>query len=368
MNLMAALTLLSNIMKAENREKQGPALMVALVVLIVLTVIVAVGVGAVEISAAQVIHILTKQLGFGISEAYDDSLRENVVMQIRLPRVFLGLLVGSGLGIAGALMQGVFRNPLADPGLIGVSSGAALAASLYIVLGDQLAGLVGAWADMVATPVCAFFGALGVTYLVWRMGSIGNRVSVPRLLLAGIAINSLAGAVIGSLTLVATDSELRDLTFWSLGSLNGATWETVITAALGILPVMLFAPGLARSLDAWLLGEAEAGHLGVNVVRLKRVAVCTTALAVGAAVAVSGMIGFIGLVIPHLIRLTLGPGHRYLLPGSALLGALVLLGSDMLARTVIMPVEVPIGIVTALGGAPFFLLLLHKSRNTGLLG
>jgi iron complex transport system permease protein len=265
-------------------------------------------------------------------------------------------------------MQGIFRNPLADPGLIGVSSGAALAASLYIVLGDQLVNHVGEWADIVATPICAFFGALGVTFLVWRMGSIGNRVSVPRLLLAGIAINALAGAVIGSLTLVATDSELRDLTFWSLGSLNGATWETVVTAALGIMPVMIFAPGLARSLDAWLLGEAEAGHLGVNVVRLKRVAVCTTALAVGAAVAVSGMIGFIGLVIPHLIRLTLGPGHRYLLPGSALLGALVLLASDMLARTIIMPVEVPIGIVTALGGAPFFLLLLHRSRNTGLLG
>ena len=354
--------------KAQQKLNYSALLLSSIFGLIILTFIVAVGLGAVDISAPQVVHLIIKQLGLGIAEEYDDSLRESVLMQIRLPRVCLGLLVGGGLGIAGALMQGVFRNPLADPGLIGVSSGAALAASLYIVLGDQLGVYLGEWADMVATPICAFSGALGVTYLVWRMGSIGNRVSVSRLLLAGIAINSLAGAVIGSLTLVATDSELRDLTFWSLGSLNGATWETVLTAAIGIMPVMFFAPGLARSLDAWLLGEAEAGHLGVNVVRLKRVAVCTTALAVGSAVAVSGIIGFIGLVIPHLIRLTLGPGHRFLLPGSALLGALVLMASDILARTVIIPIEVPIGIVTALGGAPFFLLLLHKSRGTGLLG
>ncbi|MEC9466767.1 MAG: iron ABC transporter permease, partial [Myxococcota bacterium] len=171
--------------------------------------------------------------------------------------------------------------------------------------------------------------------------------------------------LIGLLTLVATDSELRDLTFWSLGSLNAATWTTVGTAALGVAPVLIVAPSLAKSLDAWLLGEAEASHLGVDTDQLKRLAVGSCALAVGAAVAVSGIIGFIGLVIPHLIRMVLGPSHRHLLVGSALLGALVLMLADVLARTLVAPIEIPIGLVTALGGSPFFLYLLQRSRLLG---
>ncbi len=326
-----------------------------------LVFIFAVGLGAVSIAPSQIFEVLFHALGATLDETLVDPLRKAVILEIRLPRVMLGALIGAGLGIAGALMQGIFRNPLADPGLIGVSSGAALAASTFIVLGQYIVPILGEWSQYVGTPIAAFLGSLTVTYLVWRMGTVGNRVSVGRLLLGGVAINALVGAVIGLLTLVASDTQLRDLTFWSLGSLNGATWVSVGTAAIGILPVVLIAPRLAKALDAWLLGEAEARHLGVDIVRLKRLAVGTTALAVGASVAVAGMIGFIGLVIPHLVRLSLGPGHRLLLPGSALLGALLLVASDIFARTVAVPIEVPIGIVTALGGAPFFLLLLYRS-------
>ena len=351
------------ILQSSVRRASRSLLVLLMVGTIISTIILGAGIGALDVPSKQVFDILIKPFGLVLFGAPVDELREAVVLQIRLPRVFLGLIVGAGLGISGALMQGVFRNPLADPGLIGVSSGAALAASLYIVLGDRLANIFGQWLTLVATPFCAFTGALTVTYIVWRMGTVGNRISVSRLLLAGIAINALVGAVIGGLTLVATDSELRDLTFWSLGSLNGATWQTVITATLGILPVILIAPRLSKSLDVWLLGEAEAHHLGVNVQNLKRLAVGTTALAVGAAVAAAGIIGFIGLVIPHLVRLTLGPGHRYLLPGSAMLGAVLLVVADLIARTIIAPIEVPIGIITALSGAPFFLFLLHHSKD-----
>ena len=328
--------------------------------------VIAVGLGAVAVSPSQIADVLLLEFGLPVEPGLVDPLRQAVITEIRLPRVALGALVGAGLGIAGALMQGIFRNPLADPGLIGVSSGAALAASIFIVLGHRIVPTLGPWAEHVGTSVAAFVGSLLVTYLVWRMGTVNHRISVGRLLLGGVAINALVGAVIGLLTLIASDTQLRDLTFWSLGSLNGATWRNVGTAALGILPVMIVAPRLAQALDAWLLGEAEARHLGVDVMRLKRIAVGTTALAVGASVAVAGMIGFIGLVIPHLVRLALGPGHRLLLPGSALLGALLLVASDVLARTVVVPIEVPIGIVTALGGAPFFLLLLYRSGQGNL--
>ena len=354
-------TLLSQL-KEVRRER---SMTLTLSILIFFGILLNLGIGALQVSVAEVFQILSEPFGLSFDARVDD-VKEAVVLHIRLPRVFLGLIVGGGLGIAGAFMQGIFRNPLADPGLIGVSAGAALAASLFIVLGSLIEPLAGEWGLSIGTPLCAFVGALSITYLVWRMGTQGNRVSVSRLLLAGIAINALVGAVIGSLTLVATDSQLRDLTFWSLGSLNSANWPTVISTALGVLPIALITPKVAKSLDAWLLGEAESHHLGVDIIRLKRLVVGATALAVGSAVAAAGIIGFIGLVVPHLIRLTFGPGHRFILPGSGLLGALILIIADLLARTVIAPVEVPIGIITALGGAPFFLLLLHTTKQGDL--
>ena len=335
--------------------------------LILVSFVIALGQGSVDATLGRVLGVVLHQLGLMGPLDPQDPILESVIMQIRLPRMVLALVVGAGLGLGGALMQGVFRNPLADPGLIGVSSGGALAASLFIVFAGGLTSDVGGWVRLMGTPVMAFAGALGVTYLVWHLGTVGGRVLVSRLLLAGIAINALAGAAIGCLTLVATDTELRDLIFWSLGSLNGATWTTVLMSALGVLPAVLLAPRLARSLDAWLLGEVEAQHLGVDVVQLKRRAVGVTALAVGTAVAAAGIIGFVGLVIPHMIRLLLGPGHRYLLPGSALLGAWLLMGADVFARLVASPLEIPIGVVTALVGAPFFLLLLRRNEDAGLV-
>jgi iron complex transport system permease protein len=294
-----------------------------------------------------------------------EARQESVMMVIRLPRVVAGLLIGSSLAVAGASIQGLFRNPLADPGLIGISSGSALAAAIMIVLGNRLLGgfiaTFGEW----ALPLAAFAGGFVTTLLIYRLSTIGSKTSVLTMLLAGIAINALGGAGIGLLTFIATDDQLRDLTFWSLGSLGRANWAMIGAMVPFMAVALLPLPFLARSLNAFLLGESEAGHLGINVERIKVLVVVLVALAVGAGVAVAGMIGFVGLVVPHLIRLTLGPDHRILLPASALLGASLLLIADLLARTIAVPAEVPIGIVTVLVGGPFFLWLLLRDRGRG---
>ena len=283
-------------------------------------------------------------------------------MTIRLPRVVLGAFVGAGLAVSGAAMQGLFRNPLADPGLIGVSSGAALAAVSIIVLGDTVMPEVLSGLGLFLLPGAAFIGGLVATLVVYRVSRVADRTVVATMLLTGIAVNALAGAGIGVLSFVATDAQLRTMIFWSLGSLGGSMW----TSVWALVPCMVAATCLirqARALNVMLLGEAEAGHLGISVERLKHRTVLLVALAVGAAVAVAGMIGFIGLVVPHLVRLTLGPDHRYVLPGSALLGASLLLGADLVARLLIAPAELPIGIVTAAVGAPFFLWLIVRQRR-----
>lgn len=286
---------------------------------------------------------------------------ELIIGQIRMPRTLLGLAVGAVLALSGVAMQGLFRNPLADPGLVGVSSGAALGAAIAIVGGAALGGLPDAIAPYLLSA-CAFAGGLVVTALVYRLGSRNGQTSVSTMLLAGIALTALAGAAIGLFTYLADDATLRTLTFWNLGSLNGASYSRlwpllVVTAAVG-----LWLPRRAKALNALLLGESEARHLGFDVERVKRELVLCTALGVGAAVAAAGMIGFIGLVVPHLVRLLVGPDHRVLLPASALAGAALLLFADVLARLALAPAELPIGIVTALIGAPFFLYLLLRGR------
>ncbi len=322
------------------------------------TMILAVGIGAVAIAPDQVVGILLDGIGFPIGVAFSDQ-QALVLTGIRLPRVLLGALVGAGLAVSGALMQGLFRNPLADPALVGVSSGAALGASTMIVFGSLLPGAVvgalGTWGIALA----AFGGGLVVTVVVYQIASRGSHTSVATMLLAGIALNALCGAAMGMLVLLSDDNQLRDLTFWTLGSLGGASWQTVAVVAPMIGVVLAASPYLARSLNALLLGEAEARHLGVRVESVKRLTIGLAALAVGAATAVAGLIGFVGLVVPHLVRLALGPDHRMLLPASALSGALLLVAADVLARVVAAPAEVPIGILTALGGAPFFLALLR---------
>jgi iron complex transport system permease protein len=335
-----------------------------LVALLLGAVAAGLAVGAVAISPGQVLAILGDEVGLALPWSYEHR-QALVLTAIRLPRVLLGVGVGGGLAVSGAVMQGLFRNPLADPSLIGVSSGAALAAVVTIVLGSTLFGAWGDTLGAVLLPAAAFVGGVGATVVVYRLGTRNGQTSVATMLLAGIAINALAGAGTGLMTFIADDDQLRDLTFWTLGSLGGATWTQLAVVGPCLLGGMIAAPFLARPLNALLLGEGEAYHLGINIERTKKLVVTLAALVVGAAVAVSGVIGFIGLVVPHLLRLAVGPDHRVLIPGSALLGGALLLGADVLARTIVAPAELPIGIVTALVGAPFFLWLLLRDRTRG---
>ena len=287
---------------------------------------------------------------------------ELILGQIRLPRTLLGLAVGGVLALSGVAMQGLFRNPLADPGLVGVSSGAALGAAIAIVGGAALGGLP----DFIGPyllSLCAFLGGLGVTALVYRLGRKNGQTQVAVMLLAGIALTALSGSAVGLFTYLADDATLRTLTFWNLGSLNGASYARLWPLLLVTAGIALWLPRRATALNALLLGESEANHLGVNVEGLKRELVFCTALGVGAAVAAAGMIGFIGLVVPHLVRLLAGPDHRVLLPASVLAGASLLLFADLIARLALAPAELPIGIVTAFLGAPFFLYLLLRGRH-----
>ena len=286
-----------------------------------------------------------------------------IVYDIRLPRVILGILIGAALAVSGAVMQGLFRNPLADPGLIGVSSGAGLGAIVIIVLGSTVLAPVINIFGIYALPLAAFGGGLATTLLLYRVATRRGQTSIATMLLAGIALGAMAGAFSGVLVFIADDRQLRDLTFWGLGSLAGATWTKIAASGPIIVLALLAAPFMARALNAMALGEATANHLGIPVQRFKNVAIVAVAASTGASVAVSGGIGFVGIVVPHLLRLLIGPDHRYLLPASALLGASLLLLADAVSRTIVAPAELPIGIVTAAVGAPFFLWILLRRRG-----
>lgn len=309
--------------------------------------------GATALSPSEV---LTALLGGG-------SERDRLIVQgLRLPRAVLALAVGAGLGITGAAMQGLFRNPLADPGLIGISSGAMVGAVLVIVLGGALGMAAGVW----TLPVAAFLGALAATWITQAIGALrkgdGKTAS---LLLGGIAINALGGVLIGFMSFIADDRQLRDLTFWTMGSTARADWDGIGLVSLACLGGAFLLLRQARGLDALLLGEAPARHLGVDVARLRRRVILATALTVGTATAFCGLIGFIGMIVPHLIRLTLGPGHRHLLPLSALAGGVLLLLADLAGRLIAAPVELPVGLMTSAIGAPFFLWLLTRRERGG---
>ncbi len=340
------------------QQLRARLLLVALVVALVVSILLNIGLGAVRISPAEVASILLSQAGFEVGVAFE-ARQEAVLLAIRLPRILLGVLVGAALAITGAAMQGLFRNPLADPGLLGVSSGAALAAVAVIVFGGLLGGLLGAW----LLPIAAFIGSLLVTFFVYTISTRNGRTEVATMLLAGVAVNALAGSGTGLMVFVADDNQLRDITFWSLGSLGGVTWRSLSVAAPFMLASILLLPLFAKPLNAFLLGESEAGHLGTNTQRVKVAVIVLAAVAVGAAVSVSGIIGFVGLVVPHLVRLAVGPDHRTLLPAAILLGASLLLLADLFARTVVIPAELPIGVVTSLVGGPFFLWLLLQGRQ-----
>lgn len=319
-------------------------------------------VGAADVPFDRVVSVLAGSLGLPVAGS-SDAWETTIVLQLRLPRLLLGLLVGSALALSGALMQGIFRNPLADPSLIGVSSGAALGAASMIVIGHRLlpdaSGLVGAF----LVPIAAFGGGTLATVVVHRLSIRNGRTAVMTMLLAGIAINALASAGTGLWTFTADDRELRDLAFWTLGSLAGASWGPLAVLAAFVAFGTAYALRCATSLDAMLLGEAEALHIGIDGERIRRRAVACTAAMVGSAVALSGLIFFVGLVVPHMIRLVAGPGHRFLLPASAILGGTLLVGADIGARLAVAPAELPIGIVTALVGAPFFLALVRRGGH-----
>ena len=345
--------------------RQGRARLTLLVLFVALiaVVIASVSLGAVRISLPQVLGIFAQRVGWQIETGFT-SQQANVLWSIRFPRVLFAILFGAGLASSGAAIQGLFRNPLADPALIGISSGAALTTVLFIV-GSSALPL--AWQTLGWQSFASFAGGLLATWIVYFFGRANGRSSVAAMLLAGIALNAFAGACTGLVTFVASDAALRSITFWMLGSLGGATWRGVEVAAVPIVISIGLLMTQTRALNALLLGEKEAHHLGYSVGLTKRVVILATAVLVGASVVAAGIIGFVGLVVPHLLRLTMGADHRYLIPGSALLGALLLSLADLLCRTIAAPAEIPIGVVTAMVGAPFFLWLLQRQRRRILL-
>ena len=289
-------------------------------------------------------------------------LQNKVFEQIRSPRVLLAGLVGASLGISGASLQGLFRNPLADPGLIGVSAGAALGAAIVIVLGSSI--IPDYIFGPLILPLAAVTGAALVIYLLYLFTKGFGYQGVTYMLLVGIAVNALASVGIGILTFISSDSELRGLTFWTMGSFGAANWTLVFPALIIILITIFFLIPFSRQLDLLQLGEPEAYRLGVDVKKLKFRVIISSAIVVGVSVSLSGMIGFVGLVVPHLMRLIGGVNHNYLLPASAFFGASIMITADLLARILISPAELPVGLLTSAIGAPFFLWLIFRIRKT----
>lgn len=327
-----------------------PAIAAALVVALIAMALLGLSLGASGLSPAA---LFTRPLS---------AAEQAILFDIRLPRMLLGALVGAGLAVSGALMQGLFRNPLADPGIVGVSAGAGLGAIGAIVLGGLLPAALRAAAGAYLVPLCAFGGGWATVLILYRIASLRGQTSTATLLLAGIVLGALAGAASGILIYLADDTQLRDLTFWGLGSLAGANWTKLAASAPILLAGLAAAPFLARGLNAMALGEGVARHLGIRVQPVKRGAILAVAAMTGAAVAVSGGIGFVGIVVPHILRLATGPDHRSLLPLSALFGAVLLLGADTVSRLIVAPAELPIGILMALLGAPVFLWILLARR------
>ena len=322
--------------------------LLVLFLVLVLVVFTAFSVGAVPFS---LLSLLTGTAS---------TLESTVFFDIRGPRVVLASFVGAALAVAGSCLQGLFRNPLADPGLIGVSSGGALGAIFIIVFGSSLG--MAAWFMPYALPIGAVIGAVSVTLLLYLFASYFGQFSVVTILLVGIAVNAIAGVGIGAFQYLADDGQLRSMVFWMMGSFGRSTWTTLLPAIAIMAVCVLALIRYARPLDLLQLGEPEAEFLGVDVKRLKRGVILASAAGVGAGVALCGIIGFIGLVVPHLVRLSIGPSHKLLIPGSALLGASLAILADLVSRTVIIPAEIPVSLVTSALGAPFFLWLIARAR------
>lgn len=322
----------------------------------------AVGVGAahgsVRIPLPTLVAMLARRLGAAVPEGWPASW-ETIFFQVRLPRVLLAAMVGAALSQAGAAYQGLFRNPLADPYLVGVSSGAGLGATLAIYLGARFS-----WAGLGAIPLFAFLGGLGATAIIYALAQVGGRTPVTTLLLAGVAVAALLSALTTAIWTAASNAfQTMTVISWLMGSLSLASWAHVRLLA----PYLVAGSGVttlsARALNLLQLDEDQARLLGLNVERFKLVLVAATSLLTAAAVSVSGVIGFVGLIVPHAVRLVWGPDHRFLVPMSALAGGIFMIAADGLARTLFAPTELPVGVITAICGVPFFLYLLRKKKQ-----
>jgi iron complex transport system permease protein len=339
------------------RTARATGLIAGLAIALVVAVIVSAGRGQLTIPPAEVLGSILHHLGLDIGPSPSHPQGDVTLWQIRFPRIVLAVLVGAALGTAGALMQGVFGNPLAEPGVVGVSSGAACAAAVVIVF--QI-GWLGAW----TTPAFAFVGGLVTTLVVYLLARANGRTEVVTLVLTGVAVNALCGAGLALMLFLGDTQAREEIVFWQLGSLNGTRWVYVAVVAPFLVVGLLGAIALSRQLDVLALGDRAARHVGIDVERLRMVAIVLVALLTAAAVSFAGIIGFLGLVVPHLIRLAVGPGHRVLVPASALGGALLLVCDDLFARTAGPYAVLPIGLLTALVGAPFFFWLLRRARST----
>ena len=344
----------------------------ALILLTPLILLLGLSVGPVSINAQQLLHLLPSLL---TDAAIDDpslASLQIIIIDIRLPRTLLAWLVGAGLAISGAAMQGLFRNPLADPSIIGVTSGASLGASIAVVVIANGIGGVEQWGGLSILVMGAFIGGLLAVLIVYRLstassdGVTSNSTSVATMLLVGIAITALAGAGNSLLAYIADNDTMRSMSLWSMGGLDAASELRVILAGSIIVPAIFLLMCFSRQLDAMLLGESEARHLGVDVQRVKWALIIIVAIAVASSVALAGVIGFVGLVVPHMLRMLIGPSHRRLLPYSALAGGLMLVAADIVARVIVSPAEMPVGVITAILGAPLFIILLRQRRDYGM--
>ncbi|MCI9864610.1 iron ABC transporter permease [Rhizobium skierniewicense] len=346
---------------AGDRSRKGAITLVALCVFLVFACFVSLASGPTGVGLHELVLYFT-------GHAQTMEPRDRVILEaVRLPRTGLGLMIGASLAVSGAMMQGLFRNPLADPGLVGITSGAALFAVAALALGGSLLAPLSVVFGVHFLPLMAFMGGLLNTMLLYMIATRNGTTSTSVLILAGIALAALSAALMGLMIFMADDRALRDITFWSLGSLGGATPLKIWTTLPFFLVIVVSMPFVSKGLDALILGDAAAFHMGIPVQRLKRLVIVAVAAACGASVAAAGSIGFVGIVVPHLLRLVIGSSHRFLLPASAIGGAGLLLLADSFARTVAAPAELPIGVVTALIGAPVFLfLLLGRGNGLGL--
>lgn len=334
-----------------------------MICLLIFLLFISITFGPVKISFYDIFIIISQKFGFFQDSIISDS-NKVVLLNIRLPRVILAVLVGLGLGTSGAILQGLFRNPLVDPGFIGVSSGAAVGAMFAILFLQLIQSFFWSFLIPFILPILAIIGSFITTILVYKMSKVSGKTNIMTMLLSGIAVNAISGSIIGLFVSISSDIQLRSFTFWTLGGLDNADWLVVsLTSLLIIIPFIIIYK-MKYELDIFMLGDAEAHHLGLNVEFLKKKIILLSSVMVGISVSFCGMIGFVGLVTPHLVRLFIGPNHKLLIPGSALLGAIILSISDLIAKSIIAPAQLPLGVITSAIGAPFFIwLILNQKRR-----